>query len=162
MTVSGISFSTLVLTLFVSLNAAALDYPKGPDATITPGSLCDHPTEYRYPERIAYCERDVDPHTKQLIFQIYREQLGYTLYIRNRQDYKIDHLIPLCAGGSNHDNNLWPQHVSVFTVTDPLESTGCEKLSAGRITQMNLVKLILQAKRNLEDAPKILKQIKSL
>ncbi len=162
MTNSGISFFTLVLTLFVSLNAAALDYPKGPDAKVTPGSLCDHPTEYRYPERIAYCERDVDSHTKQEIFQIYREQLGYTLDIRNRKDYKIDHLIPLCAGGSNHDNNLWPQHISVFTITDPLESTGCEKLSTGRITQMNLVKLILQAKRNLTDAPTILKQIQAL
>lgn len=162
MTVSGISFFTLVLTLFVSLNAAALDYPKGPDSKLTPGSLCDHPTEYRYPERIAYCERDVDPHTKQEIFQIYREQLGYTLNIQNRQDYKIDHLIPLCAGGSNHDNNLWPQHVSVFTITDPLESIGCEKLSKGRITQMNLVKLILQAKKNLPQVPEVLKYLQSL
>lgn len=162
MTVSGISFFTLVLSLFVSLNAAALDYPKGPDAKLTPGSLCDHPTEYRYPERIAYCERDVDSHTKKEIFQIYREELGYTLDLRRREDYKIDHLIPLCAGGSNHDNNLWPQHVSVFTITDPLESTGCEKLKDGRITQMNLVKLILQAKKNISDAPRVLKHLQGL
>jgi hypothetical protein len=160
MQVKGIIF--IALLFFTSDYAFSLDYPKGPDAGLTPGSLCDRPTEYRYPERIAYCERDVPTHVKTVIFDLYRDQLGYKLEIRRREDYKIDHFIPLCAGGSNHENNLWPQHISIFTITDPLESTGCEKLKDGRITQLKLVELIRQAKRNIADAPRILKMIQAL
>ena len=100
--------------------------------------------------------------TKQQIFSVYRNQLGYRLDLHKREDYKIDHFIPLCAGGSNEVTNLWPQHVSIFTVTDPVESLGCEKLSAGKISQMNLVKLIRSAKLNLSNVPQAYNYLKSL
>ncbi len=148
--------------LLLSFSAFSIDYPKGPDTTLTPGSLCDRPSEYRYPERIAYCERDVRSHEKDEIFQKYRSFLGYTLNIRNRSDYKIDHFIPLCAGGSNHEDNLWPQHISVFTVTDPIESLGCEKLKLGRIKQKVLIQFIKDAKHDLTKASFILSQLRSL
>lgn len=152
----------LILTAFTfSAHSGGPAYPKNPDPRLTPGSLCDRPDRYRYPENIAYCERDVNSFTKEAIFISYRNNLGYRLN-GERSTFKIDHFIPLCAGGSNHENNLWPQHVSVYTITDPLESVGCEKLSLGLIKQRNLLDLIVKAKLNLAEAPKIYKYLKSL
>lgn len=124
------------------------EYPMGPDLALTPGKLCESPDSYRYAERIAYCNREVDPYTKEEIFRTYRDN-GYRLKIVDRGDYKIDHLIPLCAGGSNREENLWPQHKSLFQVTDPLESLGCEKLRQGKITQRDLVMAIIRAKSDV-------------
>ncbi len=138
------------------------EFPIGPDNSVTPGSLCDRPTTYRYGERIAYCERNVDTNLKKEIFRVYRDQLHYRLNPQNRSQYKIDHLIPLCAGGSNKQNNLWPQHQSVYQVTDPLEGVGCEQLKAGRITQQALIKLIMDAKRSLNKAPEALRYLNNL
>src|SRR5688572_28997380 len=90
-------------------------YPKNPDPKLTPGSLCDVPSSYRYPEQIPYCERDVNSYFKEIIFSNYRRELGYRLN-GERSTFKIDHFIPLCAGGSNREDNLWPQHVSVSKV----------------------------------------------
>ena len=143
----------LFLALFVSgpifaFTTYKAEFPKGPVAEMTPGSFCDRPDEYRYEERIPYCERDVDSSLKKDIFNEYRLN-GYRLNPNERSSYKIDHLIPLCAGGSNYENNLWPQHKSVYDLTDPLETIGCEKLKEGRIKQARLVKMILDAKKNL-------------
>ena len=154
-------------TLFLSLSVEAKEivfkgeYPSGPDTELTPGSVCDRPNEYRYPERIAYCSRNVDSHLKRDVFQEYREG-GYRLNPKDRDDYKIDHLIPLCAGGSNNEDNLWPQHVSIYTQTDPLESIGCEKLKQGRIKQAHLISLILAAKKNLQLVQKTLQDLSKL
>lgn len=137
------------------------EYPMGPDLAITPGRLCESPDSYRYPERIAYCNREVDPQAKQEIFSLYRDN-GYRLRIVDRSDYKIDHLIPLCAGGSNREENLWPQHKSLFQLTDPMESLGCEKLRQGKITQRDLVNAIIRAKadvRNVQNTIQLLKRL---
>lgn len=137
------------------------EYPKTPEARLTPGSLCDRPDQYRYPERIAYCRRDVDRELKQEVFEDYR-QLGYHLPPHKRDQYKIDHYIPLCAGGSNREDNLWPQHVSVFTITDPMEAIGCQKLRDGRISQQDLVSKVRLVKNDLSKAPQVLQYLKSL
>jgi hypothetical protein len=139
----------LVISTTVSATSKfKAEYPLGPDITLTPGSLCDQPDSYRYPERIAYCNRVVDYVLKEDVFREYRHN-GYRLEIADRGDYKIDHLIPLCAGGSNRETNLWPQHVTIFKITDPMESLGCEKLKLAKIKQLQLVKLIIAAKRDL-------------
>lgn len=152
-----------ILSLFTfSAYSFSLDYPKTPDVEITPGSLCDSPDTYRYPEQIAYCERDVSTEIKQEVFSTYRNRLGYKLDLRNRSNYKIDHFFPLCAGGSNEEDNLWPQHITVFTITDPIESVGCEKLKLGKITQKNLIGLIKTAKLDLDEAPRVLKYLQGL
>lgn len=124
------------------------EFPQAPEMALTPGSLCNRPDSYRYPERIPYCNRDVDSSLKKVIFHEYRKE-GYRLNPKDREHYKIDHLIPLCAGGSNREDNLWPQHESLYLQTDPIEHTGCEKLKAGKIKQMELVNLILAVKRDL-------------
>lgn len=155
-------WSLFLLLNFFAASVFALDFPKGPHVQVTPGTLCDTPTEYRYPEHINYCERDVSSDEKNVIFELYRRNFGYTLDLRNRSDYKIDHFIPLCAGGSNKQTNLWPQHKSVFNITDPMESVGCDKLKNGRITQKDLVALIMHAKLNLQDVTRVLQRLQSL
>lgn len=141
-------FALLVSTsLFASIEYKA-EYPKGPDALMTPGSLCERPDAYRYPEKIPYCNRDVDSSLKADIFQNYRND-GYKLDPKDRSSYKIDHLIPLCAGGSNNEDNLWPQHKSVYEITDPMEPAACDAMKAGKIKQAEVVKLILAAKKDL-------------
>jgi hypothetical protein len=151
-----------ILTVFAFNAFAGISYPKGPDAKITPGTLCTHPDEYRYAEQIPYCERDVSSALKAEIFETYRNELGYTLDPKTRSSYKIDHYIPLCAGGSNEETNLWPQHISVFQITDPIEFLGCEQLKAGKITQKSLIVMIRKAKLNLSEAPAILRTLQAL
>jgi hypothetical protein len=147
--------------LMITSMALAAEYPTAPIEEVTPGDLCDRPDAFRYPENIPYCSRDVDFHTREEVFQTYRRR-GFRLTIQNRQDYKIDHLIPLCAGGSNAEENLWPQHVSLFTVTDPIERVGCLKLRDGKIRQRQLIRLIKKAKFNISEARAVLRELESL
>jgi hypothetical protein len=54
-------------------------------------------------------------------------------------DYEIDHLIPLCLGGSNDPSNLWPQLRRSIEKTwngeakDRLEHRLCEMVCQGKI-----------------------------
>lgn len=154
--------SFLILTSLTAFAYNDQDFPKGPEQQVTPGSLCTRPTGYRYPERIAYCNRNVDSGLKNDIIENYERQFGYNIRKVGRGQFKIDHLIPLCAGGSNNEDNLWPQHESVYKITDPLEPELCDKMAMGRLKQEDAVKLILEAKHNLNRAPEILQQIRSL
>ncbi len=149
-----------VLLSVVSLNSFALSYPKSPELDLTPGSLCDTPDRYRHPEQIPYCERNVNSFLKELIFVNYRK-LGYSLS-GDRSSYKVDHFIPLCFGGSNKQDNLWPQHVTVARMTDSLEAMGCEVLGLGKITHKEVLDLIIKAKLNNKEAPGIFNYLKSL
>lgn len=151
----------MLLCLAFSLSALAVDYPSAPDPRLTVGTLCDMPISHRYPEQIPYCDRDVATETKNEIFVAYR-RLGYVLPSSSRQDYKIDHYIPLCMGGSNRPNNLWPQHVTIYTQTDPLEQAICAKMSAGRMNQAAGVKMIKAVKNNLRLLPQAFTQLSAL
>lgn len=137
------------------------DFPPAPDTRITPGSLCNNPSSYRYNERVPYCERSVNGSTKQYIFQMYMD-LGFKINLKRRDNYKIDHLIPLCAGGSNEIDNLWPEHVSIYTTVDPLEPAICDKMSMGRLKQREAVDLIRRAKQFPEEAPKLIDYVDRL
>lgn len=159
-TIRPMKIILFALLSIVSLNALALSYPKSPDLTLTPGSLCDTPDRYRHPEQIPYCERNVNSFLKDLIFLNYKK-LGYSLS-GARESYKIDHYIPLCFGGSNKQDNLWPQHVTLSVLTDSIEAMGCEVLGLGKVTQKELLDLIVKAKLNPKEGPKIFKYIKSL
>lgn len=149
------------LTFSVSSLAESY-YPTNPDPTLTPGDLCTRPSGYRYPERIAYCERNVSSGRKRQIIEDYNQKLGFEIKRSDRQQFKIDHLIPLCAGGSNDDQNLWPQHKTVYEITDPLEGILCEKMAAGKLLQERAVELILRAKHDLDEAREILALVQSL
>lgn len=156
-----------VLVLVIGLSGSIQSYgqgpfPTGPNPNHTPGVLCENANEHRYPEKIAYCRRNVSSETKRQIITDYDKDLGYKIRTMDRQDFKIDHLIPLCAGGSNSVENLWPQHRSVYEITDPMEHIGCEKLSEGLIKQKDLIDLILEGKNDLDKVPVIVESLRDL
>ena len=128
-------------------------YPIGPDPEKTPGKTCERADEYRYPERIPYCNRNVHPELKAEIIREYDRDLGFVVGRMPRNDFKIDHYIPLCMGGSNSDDNLWPQYKKVYEITDPLEGKLCQLMSNGKMPQQKAISLIKEAKNNLDRAP---------
>lgn len=152
----------LVLSSLTFAESKLRPYPQGPDTSVTPGDVCHHADEYRYPERIAYCNRNVDSKLKAEIIRDYDKNLGYNISGMDRQKFKIDHFIPLCMGGSNERVNLWPQHETVYKITDPLEPALCDKMAQGKILQAEAMDLIRQAKLNLDQVPEILAKINSL
>lgn len=135
------------------------DYPQFPESAMTPGALCDHADEYRYPEHIAYCRRSVSTALKRDIIKTYDEEFNYAIENMPRGQFKIDHYVPLCMGGANSQNNLWPQHESVYTITDPMEGRFCELLAKAQIKQSEAIAQIKYAKLHLEEVPGIVKQL---
>ncbi|MNL19344.1 hypothetical protein D3C87_1405380 [compost metagenome] len=99
---------------------------------------------------------------KAAIIRQYNTELGFDIRGNERGQFKIDHLIPLCAGGSNNQNNLWPQHETVYRHTDMIEQVACEKMAEGLIRQKDAVALILEAKHDLTKAAGILKELQDL
>ena len=142
--------------------SASGDFPLGPNAQMTPGELCTHPDSYRYQEHIPYCTRNVASDLKNEIIKAYDQNLGFKIESMPRAQFKIDHYISLCMGGSNEKENLWPQHESVYTVTDPLEPAMCNKMAAGKLLQAKAVELMKQAKNDLSQVPTILKYVNGL
>ena len=143
----------LILAFSLSAFSASI-YPQKPDAAVTPGAFCTHATEYRYPEHIAYCKRSVSGGEKKAVIAEYNQR-GYRIEPSDRSQFKIDHYVPLCAGGSNDRSNLWPQHQTVYNITDPLEGLACEKMAAGKIEQKRAVDLLMRAKNNLDQVPAV-------
>lgn len=153
----------LVLVLAFGQFAVSSDqYPVGPNPTTTPGDVCVNSGVKRYPEQIDYCERNVSSDLKKELIKTYDEKFGYQIEQLNRQDFKIDHFIPLSIGGSNSEKNLWPQHKSVYTVTDPLELVLSQKISAGRIKQAEAIRVIKEGKLNLGRVPDLMQYVNSL
>jgi len=151
-----------LMTIAASAFAYGPNYPTTPNTALTPGKLCDRPSGFRYPENIAYCERDVTYETKEFLIKNYDRKLGYHIQTMNRMDFKIDHFIPLCAGGSNDPVNLWPQHKSVYQQTDPVEPLLCQRMLEGKLSQTDAVKLIMRAKLDLNQVPVVMKILNGL
>lgn len=136
-------------------------YPIKPHSSLTPGSLCERPSELRYVEQIKYCRRNVSGAVKARVFTNY-ERLGYALLrLFPREEFKVDHYIPLCAGGSNEENNLWPQHRTVYAITDELEQVVCQKMLLGQLRQSEAVEIIHRGKQDLEAVKGLLSSLKS-
>lgn len=136
-------------------------FPRSPHPEVTPGSLCHSASYHRYPENVAYCNRDVEPELKAEIFVHYDKQFGYQTRSFPRGQFKIDHLIPLCLGGSNDEENLWPQHESIFRYTDPIEPYLCELLAAARLKQTEAVQIIQEVKQAPETTDARMAQLQS-
>lgn len=148
--------------VFQSLALATGSYPEVPELAMTPGKLCESTAVKRYPEHIAYCERNVSSDTKNAVIAAYDQKFGYQILKMNRADFKIDHFIPLSIGGSNSAENLWPQYKKVYEVTDPIEQALSDKISQGRIKQDEAVRLIREVKLDLSKADEITHQIDRL
>jgi len=144
---------------FFSSNSYAIpkDIPTSPDLTITPGDVCtrNEADEYRYPERIPYCRRDVDVETKEAVYDRYDRKYGLTAKGYTRHNFKIDHLISLCMGGSNDASNLWPQHITVSEITDKIEELLCIHMRDGRMKQSEAIETMRKVKMNLKLAPAV-------
>jgi len=157
--------SSLSVLIFVASQASALDgtlFPLTPDSTLTPGSVCQHPSERRYHERISYCERSVSTRAKDQVIENYDQQLHFSIGELKRSDFKIDHFIPLSLGGSNESSNLWPQHRSVYTLTDPVEEKLFRLLSTTRITQAEAIATIKHVKNNVDESDEINEDLEGL
>ena len=154
-------FAFVLISLVSVTSFAANQFPMGPDENLTPGVLCSRPDSRRYPEQIPYCSRNVDTGTKKDIFVKY-DQLGFRTRSMDRRQFKIDHYIPLCMGGANDERNLWPQHSTIYTITDPLEQLLCEKMAAGKLLQKDAVALIKEAKNHLDEVPSITSKVEAL
>ena len=158
----ALALAVLVLNLFSFQQSFAGGFPMEPNQRMTPGQLCANPNSHRYPEKIAYCNRDVSPALKRQIIENYDRVLGFNIEIMPRKQFKIDHYIPLCVGGSNDITNLWPQHESVYKITDSLEEAVCQKMSEGKLLQKDAVRLIIGTKNDLAKAPEVLAYVHGL
>jgi len=163
------SLKALALVLCVSFTQSVVladqksaRYPLGPDPQITPGSLCNSPDAYRYPEHIPYCNRNVSRELKHDLMKQYDDVFGYSTTVMPRQQFKIDHFIPLCAGGSNNPDNLWPQHVSVYSITDEMEPLICGLMAQGKLKQADAVEVIRQGKLDLSRVKGLVQQLNAL
>lgn len=156
------SFVALFVVFTGLVSFAGDDYPTGPNPQSTPGSLCQNSAVRRYPENITYCERNVSTQTKNDLIKMYDDRFGFHIRQMNRGDFKIDHFIPLSIGGSNSKDNLWPQHKSVYKVTDPLEQVLSDKIRDARITQAEAVRVIREAKLNLGRVPELIDYVSGL
>lgn len=157
------SLGLISLSLLLSLQVFAQSpYPTTPDPVLTPGELCSHPDSYRYPERIKYCERDVEVGLKRHVIDTYDKSRGYQVSQMSRKKFKIDHYIPLCMGGANTRDNLWPQHESLYKKTDFVENLACDKMAQGRLKQADAVELIKAVKNNQVRADESIAHLNSL
>lgn len=136
--------STILVSGFLA--GAVHQAPNMPNEEISPSRVCkqgdpDH-TNYRYKEHIAYCERSVSPGTKSRIYD------KYGIPENCRSQFIIDHIIPLSIGGSNAEENLWPEHRDIRDLINPVEEQVFADLSSGSITQQEAIARILEAKFN--------------
>ena len=137
-------------------------FPTQPDTGLTPGSLCQNPDYERYAEKIPYCNRNVDSSTKREIIREYDSELGYSIGEMDRQDFKIDHFIPLSIGGSNSEDNLWPQHKSVYSLTDKIEDLLHLTLEKSVLKQAEAIEKIRYIKFNLDEAKQMEQELEQL
>ncbi|MEQ1665482.1 MAG: HNH endonuclease signature motif containing protein [Bdellovibrionales bacterium] len=130
------------------LNAFGSTYlqPTRPDAHMTTGHLCNtsNPDFYgfRYQQRIPLCKRHVLTPTKDKIFQ------QYGVALENKRYYTIDHFVPLSIGGSNDEDNLWPEPKSVKRTRENLEMDIYEAVKKGLLSQEEAIQKIVEAKMN--------------
>lgn len=158
-----LTFVVSVVVVFLSqLVHASEQFPMHPDPLLTPGSTCTSPNTYRYPEHIPYCTRNVTTGTKKQIIVTYDEQRGFAVGLMERSLIKIDHYIPLCMGGSNKVNNLWPQYKDVYEQTDALEGRLCELLAGAKLTQATAIAMIRRAKNDFSEISEIWDEISRL
>jgi hypothetical protein len=104
----------------------------------------------------------VDGALKDQVVARYDQVFGYQIARMGRRNFKIDHYIPLCMGGGNDEANLWPQHPSIYAITDPLEDELCKKMREGKLKQVDAIRLIQQAKNNLAQTPEIRNRVGEL
>ena len=145
------SVSFVVLALSISNQVMAFS---SPDPVKTPGVLCstNDPNfqSFDYPEHIARCARNVGTNEKKQIAAEYGN-----IPKTDWPNYEFDHLIPLCAGGSDNVKNLWPQPLAEAHQKDVLENSICLGMKAGTMTQAQAVQKVHDWFASLAEAPNV-------
>lgn len=130
-----------LLLFIISFNSYALVFK--PDINLTPGEYCTPQdpnfSEYRYREQIPVCKRNVLTSLKNKIY------LAYNVPQVERDQYTIDHKIPLSLGGSNTQDNLWPQPKLIYTGV--LELLVFNLINDQRISHKEALDLVLSVKK---------------
>jgi len=133
-----------LLTFFITVmlwQSLAWSSVAQPNWNVTPGVLCSASdpnfSNYDYPEHVARCTRNVNTAEKEQIAAEYGN-----LPKANWPQYEFDHLIPLCAGGSDDIGNLWPQPIDDAHKKDVLEDQICNAMKAGTMTQAEAVQKV--------------------
>lgn len=136
----------IVFIAFLSTSwAGKKDYPLAPNHGFQPEMLCGgrDVKGKRFRERVLVCERNVSSGKKYHVLKL------YGLPEKDRRLYKIDHIIPLSFGGSNHVSNLWPMHKSLCDRLERNEYPIFERLKEGRMKHKEAIKKILSDKYQL-------------
>jgi hypothetical protein len=135
MTTKLVAIATLVSVLAAAPGGAC---DVRPDENLTGGAA-----SIRTRERIAACGHAKD-NRGQMTRERHDEVLKrYGLPPGTHPDYEIDHLIPLCLGGSDDPSNLWPQPKRRIEATwnaeakDRLEGKICKMVCAGQINEIS-------------------------
>lgn len=127
------TFAMLFIVSLIFQFSTALAY-RLPDPKLTPGAICtEHDPDFKgydYPSQVARCNRNVSFQEKKLVAENYGN-----IDVSQWKNYEFDHYMPLCAGGSNSLENLWPQPLSEAAVKDKLEVEICNALKTGSMTQ---------------------------
>lgn len=137
---------TLASLVFFSVAAQAFEAPLRPNPEVTQGDFCtpqDKDFEsYRYKEQIPTCYRVVSRVRKAAVYDLYGVPTAC------REQYTIDHYVPLSLGGSNQPTNLWPEHKDVKATRQNLEQDLYDRIKAGTISQRQALEVLLHAKMN--------------
>lgn len=133
---------TLALVFYCSISYSGPLMPVSqPVLKFTPGVLCSQSdrdfSEIVYPEKISRCQRNIGDEEKTAV------AANYGNIPRSEwNNYEFDHLFPVCAGGSNSPENLWPQPLTEAKKKDILEVDICLAMKAGTLKQSEAVKKI--------------------
>lgn len=127
-----------------------------PNPDFTPGYLCTQSDadfdKLFYPEQIARCTRHVTKSMKKKVAEY------YDIPESKWGKYEFDHLLPLCAGGSNDIRNLFPQPWADADKKDVVENRVCRAMRNGTMTQEQALREIKEffAKQGLLVFPEVL------
>ena len=127
------NFMNLVLMCFFMVSKA-MGLVSVPDAQLTPGVICTASdpdfSGLDYPSKVARCNRNISTQEKTAV------AISYGNIPQSEwRNYEFDHYYPLCAGGSNSQQNLWPQPIDQAKKKDVVEVEVCTGLRAGTMTQ---------------------------
>jgi hypothetical protein len=127
-----LSLTTVVTFIALFATAPVCAFENLPDKNLTGGSV-------RTGERDAACGHAKESRGR--MNAVRRDQIlsRYGLPPGTHPDYEIDHLIPLCLGGSDDPSNLWPQPRRSIEETwnaeakDRLQRLMCRMVCGGQI-----------------------------
>ncbi|MDH4468051.1 MAG: HNH endonuclease signature motif containing protein [Bacteriovoracaceae bacterium] len=123
-----------------------VNVPLIPNSSLTPGHLCSKTNEdfdeFRYRAHIAHCARNVSKEDRAKIYDQYK------IPKKCRQQYTIDHFIPLSIGGSNSPQNLWPEHKEIKLTRFHFEEEIMLEVQSGELTQAEAVAKVREVKLN--------------